>query len=98
MTMDSTKMGDAGSIQKEVILSIHGIGLSLVNTDLRQEVMYISIARYLKKHVLCNYSTRVLIGLEEERLYSIQLQHPQFWKYFETKGTAEREEVGKEFC
>lgn len=42
---DAQSAGELESIDKEITVSIHGLGLSLVNNLTRVEVMYIGIAR-----------------------------------------------------
>lgn len=42
---DTHKAGESGVINTEVTMSMHGVGLSLVNNLIRQEILYVSIAR-----------------------------------------------------
>lgn len=53
--------GEAGAIKTEVTLSMHGIGLSLVNNDIRQEIMYISIARSVQITCIRIYNTYTVL-------------------------------------
>jgi len=42
---DAQSAGELEALDKEITVSIHGLGLSLVNNLTRVEVMYIGIAR-----------------------------------------------------
>ena len=42
---DAQSAGELETLDKEITVSIHGLGLSLVNNLTRVEVMYIGIAR-----------------------------------------------------
>jgi vacuolar protein sorting-associated protein 13A/C len=42
---DAQSAGELEPIDKEITVSVHGLGLSLVNNLTRVEVMYIGIAR-----------------------------------------------------
>lgn len=42
---DAQSAGDLENIEQEITVSIHGLGVSLVNNLIRQEIMYIGIAR-----------------------------------------------------
>lgn len=42
---DAQSAGELETIDKEITVSVHGLGLSLINNVSRVEVMYIGIAR-----------------------------------------------------
>jgi vacuolar protein sorting-associated protein 13A/C len=42
---DAQSAGELEPLDKEITVSVHGVGLSLVNNLIRVEVMYIGIAR-----------------------------------------------------
>lgn len=44
---DAQSAGDLENIQQEITVSIHGLGISLVNNIIRQELLYIGIARFV---------------------------------------------------
>lgn len=58
---DAESVGGLENIDNEINVAIHGVGISLVNNLIRQELLYIGIARY-EFHPTCLYRSPKLAG------------------------------------
>lgn len=60
---DCELAGDFEPIEQEITISIHGVGLSLVNNVTRSELLYLCIARYVIYTLICIISANCLLLL-----------------------------------